>query len=69
MEELIQEIVAIDHKCAQAVKDAEKKKQDVSLNMGDKKNAKKYKDLSLNHFKMLEEKIRKQGTKGGQKGK
>ena len=38
-------------------------------NMGDKKNAKKYKDLSLNHFKMLEEKIRKQGTKGGQKGK
>lgn len=55
MEELIQEIVAIDHKCAQAVKDAEKKKQDVSLNMGDKKKE-IYESFVSQYQKTLDEK-------------
>lgn len=37
MDKLIQDIVAIDHQCSQAVIDAKKKKQDVSANMNDKK--------------------------------
>ena len=55
MEELIQEIVAIDHKCAQAVKDAEKKKQDGSLNMGDKKKE-IYESFVAQYQKTLDEK-------------
>ena len=37
MDKLIQDIVAVDHKCAKAVEDAEARKKDVSLNMNDKK--------------------------------
>ena len=55
MDKLIQDIVAVDHKCAQAVKDAEKKKHDVSTNMGDKKKE-IYDSFVAEYQKTLDEK-------------
>lgn len=55
MDKLIQDIVAVDHKCAQAVKDAEAKKHDVSSNMGDQRK-KIYDSFVAQYQKTLDEK-------------
>ena len=37
MDKMILDIIAVDHRCAQAVKDAKKKRQDTSADMNSKK--------------------------------
>lgn len=55
MDKLIQDIVSVDHSCAKAVEEAKKKKQDVSLNMNDKKKE-IYDDFVAQYQKTLDEK-------------
>ena len=55
MDKLIQDIVAVDHKCAKAVEDAEARKKDVSLNMNDKKKE-IYDSFVAQYQKTLDEK-------------